>query len=184
MTRLLFLLFIFSLILISPTNADFVYKKTIKNNQFSATTLDFSQLKTTNNSDLENLFNIDGILAGGYQVNTLRIKNQGKTKFNYFLNFEKISGDDDFCRHLEISLIKEGQSQYNGYLIDLNINGSIEKDQSFDDWLIFLKLEDNYLSSQSKFCEFNLTITGFNNDINQKSGFKYKRSFRNIVSLN
>jgi hypothetical protein len=69
----------FSLILIGPTNADFVFKKTIKNNQFSATTLDFSQLKTSNNSTVENLFNINGILPGGYQVNTLRIKNQGAT---------------------------------------------------------------------------------------------------------
>lgn len=180
----LFLLFMFSLILITPTNADFVFKKTIKNNQLSATTLDFSQLKTTNNSSVDNLFVINGITAGGYQVSTLRIKNQGASKFNYSLTFEKINGDDNFCRQLEINLNKNSQSIYNGSLIDLNINSSIDGNQNFSDWLIYLKLKDNYLSSEPKFCEFNLIINGFNNDQNQKFGFKYKRSVRNLVTSN
>lgn len=179
--KFLFLLLMFSLILIGPTNADFVFKKTIKNNQFSATTLDFSQLKTSDNSTVESLFNINGILAGGYQVNTLRIKNQGATNFNYSLTFEKVDGDDNFCKNLEIDLIKNGQSQYNGSLVDLNLKNSLNADQSFSDWLVYIKLKDNYISSKLEFCDFNLNITGFN-DPNQKSGFKYKRLISNHIS--
>lgn len=181
MLRLLFLLFMFNLTLIGSTNADFVFKKTIKNNQFSATTLDFSQLKTSNNSTVESLFNINGILAGGYQVDTLRIKNQGATNFNYSLTFEKISGDDNFCKNLEINLIKNGQSQYNGFLVDLNLKSSLNADQSFSDWLVFVKLKDNYINSKLESCDFNLNITGFN-DPDQKSGFKYKRLISNHIS--
>lgn len=181
MLRLLFLLFMLSLILVSPTNADFVFKKTIKNNQFSATTLDFSKLKTSNNSNVESLFNINGILAGGYQVDSLRIKNQGSAQFNYVLSFEKINGDDVFCQNLEINLIKDGQSQYNGLLVDLNLNSNLNSNQSFSDWLVYLKLKDNYLSSKPEFCDFNLVINSFN-DPNQKSGFKYKRLISNHVS--
>jgi hypothetical protein len=182
MLRFLFLIFIFSLILINPTNADFVDKKTVKNNKFSATTLNFSQLKTTDNSDAENLFNINGILPGGYQVNTLRVKNQGETNLNYSLTFEKISGDDNFCRQLEINLIKDGQSKYQGNLVDLNLDNILDKDQNFSDWLVYLKLKDNYLSSKSEVCDFYLNINGFSNNQNQTSGFKYKRIILNHIS--
>ena len=184
MLSLLFLVFIFSLILITPTNADFVHKTTIKNNQMSVTTFDFSQLKTTNNSNVDNLFNIDGISSGGYQVNTLRLKNQGSTKLNYSVNFEKINGDDNFCRQLEISFIKDNQFQYNGPLVGLNLLSSIDTNQKFTDWLVYLKLKDNYLNNKPEFCEFNLVIDGFNLDPNQKSGFKYKKTIRSLVSSN
>lgn len=182
MLRFLFLLLMFSLILISPTNADFIDKKTIKNNKFTATTLDFSQLKTTNNSTIENLFNIIGISPGGYQINTLRIKNQGETNLSYIIFFEKTNGDDGFCRQLEINLIKDGQSQYQGNLIDLTLTSFLNKDQSFSDWLIYLKLKDNYLSSKQEICDFNLNIKGFYNQQNLKSGFKYQRTISNHVS--
>ncbi|HPT65823.1 MAG TPA: hypothetical protein PK257_00740 [Candidatus Woesebacteria bacterium] len=184
MLPVLFLIFVFSLILITPTNADFVYKTTIKNNQLSVSTFDFSQLKTTNNSSVDNLFNINGISPGGYQVNTLRLKNQGSTNFNYIINFEKINGDDNFCRQLEINFNKSGQSQYQGPITDLNVTSSIDKDQNFSDWLLYLKLKDNYLSSKPEFCEFNLVVNGSNVDLNQKSGFKYKRTIRNLVVSN
>ena len=183
MLRFLFLIFIFSLILVSSTNADFVDKKIIKNNRLTATTLDFSQLKTTDSSNIETLFNINGLSPGGYQVNTLRIKNQGKTNLNYYLTFEKNNGEDNFCRQLEINLIKNGQSKYQGSLIDLNLNDILVKEQEFSDWLVYIKLKDNYLSSKSEVCDFNLNINGFNN-LDQKSGFKYKRLISNHISSN
>jgi len=181
MLRFLFFSFIFSLILISPTNADFIDKKTVKNNQFIATTLDFSQLKTTDNSSIETLFNIDNISPGGYQVNSLRIKNKSETDMNYFLTFGKIDGSDDFCNQLEINLIKDGQSKYQGPLVDLNLNINANNKEDFSDWLIYLKLSDKYVKSKSEFCDFNLNINAFS-DPNQKSGFKYKRSILNHIS--
>ena len=182
MSRFLFLICVFSLMLVTTTNADFSDSKTIKNNKLTATTLDFSKLKTTDNSDIENLFNIQGILPSGYQVNTLRIKNEGGTNLNYFLTFEKINGDDNFCRQLEINLIKDGQSKYQGNLVDLKLDNLLDKGQNFSDWLIYIKLKDNYLSSNSVNCDFNLTINGFNNNSNQKSGFKYKKIIHNFIS--
>ena len=100
------------------------------------------------------------------------------------LNFEKINGDDNFCRQLEINLIKDGQSKYKGNLVDLNLDNLLDKGQNFSDWLIYIKLKDNYLSSNSETCDFNININGFNNNQNQKSGFKYKRSIFNHISLN
>lgn len=184
MARIWFLVLMFSLILIKPTNADFVFTKSIKNNHFSATTLDFSQLKTTDNSSLEKLFDINGILPGGYQVNTLRIKNQGKSSLNYNISFQKTSGDDNFCRNLKINLSKNGQSLYQGDLVNLNLTSSFKSDQDFDDWLVTLTLNSDYLNSSPSFCQFNFLILGFNQDINQKSGFEYQRTINNMVSLN
>lgn len=184
MIRFLFLFFIFSLILIKPTNADFADQKIIKNNKLSATTLDFSQLKTTNNSSIENLFNISGILPGGYQVASLRLKNQGKISPVYLLNFQKKSGDDNFCRYLEINFIQDNQSVYQGPLVDLNFNFTPDSKQDFSDFLVFVKLDDKYLSSKAEFCDFNLNITSSNHDSNQKSGFKYQRNIFNNISSN
>jgi len=184
MARIWFLVLIFSLILVKPTNADFVSRKSIKNNQFSATTLDFSKIKTTNESTVESLFDIDQLLPGGYQVNTLRIKNQGKSQLKYNLSFQKISGDDNFCRHLKINLSKNNQTFYQGDLVDLNFNDSFSKDSSFTDWLITLSLDKNYLSNQTLNCQFNLVILGFNQDINQKSGFEYQQVISNYISFN
>lgn len=184
MLRFLFLILVFSLMLIKPTNADFVSSKSIKNNQFSATTLDFSKLKTTNESTIETLFNIDQLLPGGYQVNTLRIKNQGKSELKYNISFQKKSGDDNFCRHLKINLSKNNQIFYQGDLVNLNLNDSFSKDLNFTDWLITLSLDKNYLSNQTLNCQFNLVILGFNQDINQKSGFEYQQIISNNISSN
>lgn len=184
MARIWFLVLIFSLILIKPTNADFVTTKSVKNNQFAATTLDFSQLKTTNESTVDTLFNIDNILPGGYQVNTLRVKNQGRSNLHYQLSFQKNSGDDNFCRNLEINLSKNNQVIYQGNLVDLNLIDSFNSEQSFSDWLITLKLNSNYLATQPVNCQFNLVILGFNQDINQKSGFEYQQVISNYVSSN
>ncbi|MCW1949685.1 MAG: hypothetical protein KIH89_004580 [Candidatus Shapirobacteria bacterium] len=184
MLRFLFLILVFSLMLIKPTNADFVSRKSIQNNQFTATTLDFSRLKTTNESNLETLFNIDQLLPGGYQVNTLRIKNQGQSELKYNISFQKISGDDNFCRHLQINLSKNNQIFYQGYLVDLNLNDSFSKNLNFTDWLITLSLDQNYLSNQKSSCQFNLIILGFNQDINQKSGFEYQQIISNNIFSN
>ncbi len=184
MARIWFLVLIFSLILIKPTNADFVSTKSVKNNQFAATTLDFSQLKTTNESAVESLFNIDHLIPGGYQVTTLRIKNQGKSNLKYNLSFQKIAGDDNLCRHLKIDLSKSNQIFYQGNLVDLNLTDSFNSNQISNDWLITLKLDSDYLSTQSGFCQFNLVILGFNQDINQKSGFEYQQIISNNVSVN
>lgn len=184
MARIWFLVLIFSLILIKPTNADFVFTKSIKHNQFSATTLDFSQLKTTNESTADILFNIDSILPGGYQVNTLRIKNQGKSNLHYQIFSEKKSGDDNLCRNLDINLSKNNQTIYQGKLVDLSLVDSFNSEQNFIDWLVTLKLNPNYLGTQSVNCQFNLNILGFNQDLNQKSGFEYQRVISNYVSFN
>jgi len=184
MSRFLFLILVFSLMLIKPTNADFVSSQSIKNNQFSATTFDFSKLRTTNESTMETLFNIDQLLPGGYQVNTLRIKNQGKSELKYNISFQKQSGDDNFCRHLKINLSKDNQIFYQGDLVDLNLNDSFPKDLNFTDWLITLSLDKNYLSNQTSNCQFSLVILGFNQDINQKSGFEYQQILSNNISSN
>lgn len=184
MIRIWFLVLMFSFILIKPTNADFVFTKSIKNNQFSATTLDFSQLKTTNDSIIQNLFTIDNILPDGYQVNTLRIKNQGQSNLTYNISFQKTSGDDNFCRNLQVNFSKNNQSFYQGNLVDLNLSNSFNPDQKFDDWLITLKLNQNYLNTQPSSCQFNFVILGFNQDINQKSGFEYQQTISNSVFFN
>ena len=184
MIRFLFLLFIFSLIIVNPTNADFNDKKVVKSNQFKATTLDFSQLKTTNDSPVETLFNISGISPGGYQVATLRLKNLGQLNPLYLINFSKTAGSDNFCRQLEINILKDNQSIYNGPLIDLNLKLDLNSQTNYSDFLVFIKLKDNYVSSENDYCDFNLIITGSSHsDSPQPSGFRYQKKILNHISL-
>lgn len=184
MYRILFLALMFSLIFIKPTNADFVFTKSINNNQFTATTLDFSQLKTANENILQTLFNIDNIIPGGYQVNTLRIKNQGKSQLNYQISFQKKAGNDNFCRSLQIEFWQNGKSFYQGSLVDLNLISSLNSPEDNQDWLVILRLDQNFLSNQIVNCQFDLKILGYNQDINQKSGFEYQSTISNFVSFN
>lgn len=184
MSRLLFLLFIFSLILVNSTNADFNDQKVIKSNQLKATTLNFSQLKTTNESPIETLFDIKGILPGGYQVATLRLKNQGELIPAYTVNFSKTNGNDNFCRQLEINILKDNQSLYQGPLVDLNLKIDLNQ-QNHSDFLVYLKLSNNYVSSQTDSCDFDLLITGSNHSNQpQPSGFSYQRKINNHISSN
>ena len=183
MSRLLFLVIIFSLILIDPTNADFLSSKSIKNNQFSAKTFDFSNLNTTNQSNIETLFNIENISPSGYSVNTLRIKNQGNTDVKYAISFKKESGNDNFCQALHISISQVNTDiKTESSLVDLDIKDEIKQNQNFTDWLIFLTLDNNFISNQPNECNFIFEINGQNSEFNQY-GFKYRQIVKNHVAF-
>jgi hypothetical protein len=181
MSKFFFLAIIFSLILVDPTNADFVSTKTIKNNQLSATTFNFSNLNTINESNVETLFDINNIFSGGYAVNTLRIKNEGKTNLNYSISFKKESGDDNFCRNLKVEMTKIiDNTKYQNNLTDLNIKDKLDSRQEFVDWLIFLKLDQSFISTQPNECFFYFEIDGRSGDSDQY-GFKYHQKIFNKV---
>jgi len=182
MIRILFLFFIFCLTLVRSTNADFNDKKIIKSNQLTASTLDFSKEKTTDNTDINNLFNINGIIAGGYQVSTLRIKNQGEIEPFYLINFSKTNGDDNFCRQLEIEFYKNNQSIYNSDLIDLNLTLESQKNAEFIDLLVIVKLKNNFVSNKTNFCDFNMDIKASNSSNSSLSGFEYQTKISNHIS--
>ena len=185
MAKFFFLAIIFSLILVDPTNADFVSTKTIKNNQLSATTFNFSNLNTVNESNIETLFDIDNISPGGYAVDTLRIKNEGKTDLNYSISFKKESGEDNFCRNLKVEITKiSDYSKYQTNLVDLNLKNTLNQKQESVDWLILLKLDQDFVSNQPNECTFYFEINGRSSDSDQ-IGFKYhQKIFNRVIFLN
>lgn len=98
------------------TDADLLDVETIPDNLLRATTLDFSNNKTSNELPLTNFFNVSGLLSNGFEVETLRIKRDGEMDFAYQLSTQNISGSQALCDSLIITIMKNWTTVYEGSL--------------------------------------------------------------------
>lgn len=152
------------------TSADLFVAKIIDNNKFSATTLDFSQRDTATNNPTSTLFNVSGFTAGGFKVNGVRIKKDGKKDFNYQIKTIKTLGDDYLCDMLQLTVLQDWQIKYQGSLTGLSLNSSI-KDNGLDDWVFYIKLENNEINLVNKVCDFNFVFRTFRDSPESNLGF-------------
>lgn len=94
------------------TDADIFAERTVRGNAFTATTLDFSQRHSANNSQLNLMFNTQGYLPEGFDLRGLRIKKEGKMDFRYRIKTVIKNGDTNFCNSLSLQLIQNWQAKY------------------------------------------------------------------------
>lgn len=137
------------------TSADLFDTEIVSDNRFSATTLDFSHRDTANGNSNSQLFNITGLITGGFQVEGVRVKKDGLLDFNYKVIAVKTAGDELFCQALELTVLQNWQIKYQGKLIDLQLNSTI-KPNGLDDWIFYLNLTHNEVSLTNKMCDFNV----------------------------
>ena len=137
------------------TAADMSTTKRVAKNEWSATTLAFSNRDTANDQNTNVLFNVSGLKPGGYQVRTVRVKNDGAMKFGYSLKTEMTGGDENLCNNLEIKILENWQTKFDGAMKNLNLGGQVENAGS-EDWIISLGLTNNDPSLSGKTCGFNL----------------------------
>jgi hypothetical protein len=181
--KIIFLTFSIALIFTGVTEADFIDKKFITNNKIAATTLDFNEIDTATNGPMAKLFDINGIVPGGFRVNSIRLKNEGQSNLYNKITSEIIDGDKDFCQSLEIELNYDDQSSFKGKLMDLSFETPALNPNTQSDWVVFIKFNKNDLNLQKKSCQFNLIFNGYNKTSNGLSGLKYiKKTNNNITS--
>lgn len=162
----------------TPTNADLFIKKTVTKNSIAASTLDFSNRDTATNQYASTLFSVTGLLPGGYKVESLRLKKEGKMNFNYWLSVEKINGDQNLFDNLKIKILKNWIVKYEGKLSDLNVNIDLDNSET-DDWIIVIGLDNNDSGLVEKDVQFNLNIKT-NNEENPH-GFYVRKTLENHI---
>ena len=172
------LFFLFVILFFSDsTDADLFVTKTVAKNVWAATTLDFSKRDTANNQPTISLFNVINMIPGGFQVNSLRIKNEGKSKFLYYLSTKQISGDKNLYDGLNIRIMNNWVTKYDGQLKDVDI--SMECGDN-DDWILVLQLNKDVQDLSQKELRFNFVLRT-SREI-QKKGFFVEGEIENYVS--
>lgn len=160
------------------TDADFIVKKYLRNNLFRATTLDFSNRQTANEFPTSTLFNITGMIVGGFEVNSIRVKNEGEMKFSYRIRSE-ITQSSHLCEHLHLQIMKRNLfTLYSGEMIAMNIQSKV--DEWNDDLIIIVSL--NHDVGKNKRCDFNLIFETIDLEGKTQRGFWDEELVQNFIS--
>lgn len=162
------------------TDADLLVNKTVPSNVWAATTLDFSNKDTANNQETSSLFDVNGLLPEGFQVKSVRIKNEGKMSFSYLLTSEQTGGDQNLYKQLRIKIMKNWVVKYDGAVETMKIQMD-EKDMNSDDWIMFLSVYGNDENMVQKETRFNILFKTGSTD--PKKGFYVEKKLENRVLM-
>ncbi len=161
------------------TDADLIDREFILDNLFKATTLDFSNRQTANEYPRSTLFNITGLIASGFEVETVRIKKEGKLNFDYQVKMETTGTWSSACDNLQLKVFRNWQRIYNGDLVDFAVNSGVN-DDGYDDLVFSLSLPQ---AAQSTTCDFNFIIETYNQDPQEGTGFYDTEVLQNHVAI-
>lgn len=157
--RLIFFGLIVLMMTASFTDADFLDREDVIDNTFQALTLDFSNRNTANLTEKTLLFNIFGLVPGGFDVASVRLRNEAELPFTYQALVQVTAGNSSLCDAAELRLLKDWQTQYQGGLSTFQYTGQLEPAAS-EDWVLALSLPSSapaQLINQT--CSFNIVIT-------------------------
>ncbi len=174
--KLLLLLIGVSLISTRYTSADLSDVEKIRDNYLRATTLNFSNRQTANELQTSELFNISGLIANGFEVESVRIKQEGELKFTYQIEAADFSGSEDLCQALQVKVFDDWSQVYAGSLTELNLESAVS-DPGYDDLVFVLSLADA-AGLDNKSCNFNVKI----NTVSVDHGFSDEEVLQNQVS--
>ncbi|MDA1338057.1 MAG: hypothetical protein O2871_01710 [bacterium] len=131
------------------------------NNKFKAATLNFSSLNPINNNKIDTLFNTSQITPTGFDIKSVRITNEGNLDLQYTLIIKQVPANSLLCQNLNVKILSNWDTIYQGSLPALNVNSSI-KQGGYEDLVMFIELNshNSYLINQD--CLFNLIFTSTN----------------------
>lgn len=181
LNKILFLL-IYLMIIFSQagsTSADLSDKESSVGNTMRATTLAFSTRNSFNEEIISHSFSTYGLVASGFDLNSIRIKKEGELAAPYNLSAQKTSGDDSVCNALKISIMQNNQFIYQGNIASLNLNSNINNNP--DDWIIFIALSDYNDSLKNKMCNFNFNFVTRLNE--KEKGFSDFHFISNNITI-
>ena len=179
---LILTVFITSILMLSnTTSADLSVKIIVSDNKFLASTLQMLSLDTSNENQLSSLFQINGLIPGGFSVKAFRLKKEGDLGFNYQLKSIKINGDDDLYEALNIKIMQNDKFIFQGKLSELNQKQKIE-DQNKEDWIFFVSLDSDNQQLANKSCEFELNLKTYRDNPEESGGFRDEIKVSNYIS--
>lgn len=176
--KIIFFVYVYFLISLERTDADFVDRKIIPNHRFRATTLDFSNRKTSNEYPMSYLFETTGLIAGGFDLQSVRIRKDGEMDFNVNLKSEVTGGSIEACQALSVMIMNNWEFVYQGNLSDINLNFFIDDRQ---DLVFFISYDQgNY---QGSHCAFDFIFKTWLESIDEKGGFSHQQILHNHISF-
>lgn len=165
----------------SATSADLSVEVVAKDNQISATTLQMSTLETSNETNLPSLFQVSGLIPGGFSVKALRLKKDAALNFNYQIKSIKINGDDDLYQSLNLKIMQKDKFIYQGKLSDLD-RGQTINPVGKDDWIFFVSLDQEISPLTNKTCEFVFDFKTYRDHPDEIGGLKDEIKVTNYIS--
>lgn len=179
---LFLILLYFFLIRTDYTDADIFAERIVRQNRFSAKTLDFSTRTSFNNNPITSLFSSLGLQPGGFDLGAVRIKREAGGDFKYYLRAVKTNGDDLLCSRLKLEVYSRNFFKiYGGRLLDLELDSQISNDDP-EDWIFFISLDDYEASLKNNICEFDFIFRTYRRDFSESGGIFAQRTIRNIIS--
>ncbi|OGJ15750.1 MAG: hypothetical protein A2632_02230 [Candidatus Pacebacteria bacterium RIFCSPHIGHO2_01_FULL_46_16] len=163
------------------TDADLLDREVVSANVVRATTLDFSNLDTANETSKSLFFSVQGMIPSGFQVETVRIKNEGELAVAYQLSATQTAGDGALCSALQLKVLSDWQTEYSGTLTGLSYETTVLEGQKSD--LIFaLSLDDTTASLSNNTCAFNIRVASLTTINGEDIQFTDEEVLQNQVS--
>lgn len=181
-------LFIFSIFLYiflltaRHTTADIFAERLVRNNQFKVITLDFLSIASYNQTKIDNLFDTNQILPNGYDIKSIRIKNESTQDLKYITKIKSIGNNDILCKNLNLEITdRTFKNIYTGQLLNMSLNKVLEINQT-EDWIFIISLDNNLNTLSNKTCEFEIEIKSYRDESNESGGIYAKRIIRNTIT--
>ena len=139
------------------TDADLLDREEVTANTVRATTLDFSNRDTANETGKSLFFSVQGLIPTGFQVESVRIKNEGELDVTYELSATQTAGDASLCNALQLRVLSGWLTEYSGPLLGLSFDTAVLEGQNSD--LVFvLSLDDTNVQLANTTCAFNIRV--------------------------
>lgn len=177
--RFLFAFIVILTLFTDTTSADISDEETISDNIFRATTLDFSNRSTINSTPSVILFRTTGLIAGGFDVASVRVKKDGRINFPYHLSVQA-PPDSPLCQSLELKVIKDNKFIYQDKLVGLDLDQSLS-DQT-DDYIFILSLPSDTNSLSNQTCQFDFVFVSSRSGQSTPAGFSDEERVTNFIS--
>lgn len=162
------------------TAADLNDEVAVKNNSIKATTLVLNSESTADESNKTNLFNIGNLKANGMEVTSLRIKNSGKEKTNFYI-YLKINNLADGCGEENIQLMTDSKIVYEGKFSQMNWQSEEIESGKFKDLIFILKGNSNISNQLS--CNQQLVVSS-KPETSEEKGLSDKKEIGNQITFN
>ena len=152
-----FLLIAVGLLTSRVTDADLSDQYLNPGHLLQATTLDFVNQETATNANKSLLFSVAGLIPSGFQVESLRVNNLGDQGFEYKFFVTQTGGDSELCSRLNLKILRNWQSWYDGSLLDLSLSDQLATKQA-QNFVLSVSLPSEASGLANKNCSFSLTL--------------------------
>lgn len=163
------------------TDADLSVEKVVADNRLRATTLELGSQNTVNNQPANLWFQTVGLIPGGFDVRSVKIKNTGELDYKFIGTYQQIGGSEMACGQLEIKLVTLlGAVKYQGKINQFSWEAELKSGE--EEKLIGILMPSGG-GGQNLACQFDLVFKTKRVNQGESGGFRDEKRLTNLVTL-